>query len=68
MTKQHRDVVLVTGEVERDSDTGQLVNADLVRYSKGRRRTVATVRSDAEDRGAQIARMIRASLRYVTVL
>ncbi len=64
LSKRHPEVVVVTGQVDRDSDTGAVVNADLIRYAKGRRRTVASVRSDADDRGAQIARMIKMSLRY----
>ena len=64
LTKRHPEVVVVTGQVDRDNETAVMVNADLIRYAKGRRRTVAKVRFEAEDRGAQIAKMIRASLRY----
>jgi len=64
LTKRHREVAFVTGHVDLDNDTRKLVNAYLLRYSKGRRRTVATVQTSAPDRRDRIAKMIKASLRY----
>lgn len=61
LTKRHREVAFVTAHVDLDDDTRKLVSAKLLRYSKGRRRTVATSTPDRKD---QIAKMIKASLRY----
>jgi hypothetical protein len=64
LTKPHSAVVVVTGEVVRDDDTGIVISADLIRYSKGRRRIVASVRVDDADRNEKMVKMIRTSLRY----
>jgi len=42
LTKRHPEVAFVTGHVDLDDNTGKLVSANLLRYSKGRRRTAMT--------------------------
>ena len=64
LTKLHPNVVIVTGQLDLDDSTGKVLNADLLRYAKGRRRTVASIRSGAPDRREQITKMLKASLRY----
>lgn len=61
LTKRHPEVAFVTAHVDLDDNTKKLVSAKLLRYSKGRRRTVATSTPDRTD---QTAKMIKASLRY----
>ena len=36
VTKRYPDLAFVTGEVDRDEDTRELISANLVRYAKGR--------------------------------
>jgi hypothetical protein len=64
MSKRHPQLLLVTGQVDRDSETGETLCVDLLRYAKGRRRTVASFRSERPDHWGQHARLLQALLRY----
>lgn len=64
LTKRHPEVIAITGDIDRDDESGRVVNVDVIRYAKGRRRTVATASLKAPDCKEQVARLIRTTLRY----
>jgi hypothetical protein len=62
LTRQHPDVALFTSQVNLNSDTGEIISAELLRYSRGRRRTIATFRSEQPDPRGQLRRLLTAVL------
>lgn len=64
LTKRHPDIMLVTGRVDRDNDTGRLISVDLLRYSRGRRRIVAQYTHDGANRRGRRAEFLKVALRY----
>jgi hypothetical protein len=64
LSRHHPGLVIVTGQIDRDSDTGETLSVDLLRYAKGRRRMVASYGPDVPDRCGQQVRLLNALLRY----
>jgi hypothetical protein len=64
LSKAHPEIAIIASLVDRESQTGEIVNADLLRYSRGRRTVVATFRSDKPDHRGQQCRLLAALHRY----